>query len=116
MTARRWYLSRIVGTGVDEPGDRDPFRPKLADLAGPVTWSGVDGREDVQSPDGWMLVIAETDDAQHAALEAAPDVRALDGRPTEQDVAARARDLGFKSPPPDKRAEIARHLSANGAG
>jgi len=69
------YISDVIGDGVDP--DINPFRPVLVDLIPDLAWSAMDGRENITSDRGVMLVSCEPTSSQHTTVIADAGVEYL---------------------------------------
>ena len=60
------YISNVIGDGIDP--DINPFLPSLIDLIPDLAWGATDGREDMKSSAGTMLVACDPTPAQHMII------------------------------------------------
>lgn len=72
--AIRYYLCELVGDGTPGPG---AWRPVIADALPGVAWTALDGRPAKGARAGWLLVSADTTDAQHGQILLETGVRYL---------------------------------------
>lgn len=101
--ALRFYFSQVTGTGTDA----NPYKPAIPDG---ITWGADDLRANGTLSSGWMIVWADTDATQHAALVADARIAYLPiedtaGNPLSPDDPISAIDA-------TKRAQIVTRLEA----